>query len=177
VEAAQSTNLVTADELRDRLPLLPSAFAERMAYVGDSLPAASLGRAYLGAFASCTGADLSTMRFGWVDGGTTLGTIPLAVEIDGYSGWDLATIWVQGNASSPNLRRELSLGEHDGWQYLYVEGLALTAGATTLHIAQQFCCVDWFGDPADIPSFEEIVDGYLDVTPDSPAPMPAYLRP
>lgn len=144
-----------------------------MAFVGTSLADGTIGGGYLAAFKSCSGADLANMRFGWVQFGETLGVIPMGVEIDGYTGWELAAMMIDENALDPELRSRLTLGEHDGWDYLYTEGLALTASSTTLYIMQGFCCVDVGGDTADLPTFPEIINDYLDRTNDSPAPVPA----
>ena len=170
-EEDQPAEMVVAEDLRDRLPIPDPVFSEPMAYVGTSLTS-GLGAAYLDALEACIGADRASMRFGWTQGGSTLGVIPMGLEVDGYSGWQLAVIAIDGNALIPDLRSRLEIGEHDGWTYLYSpDGFAVTASAETLYLMQMFCCVDP-GVGSELPTFEEVINDYLDRTRAEPAPMP-----
>jgi hypothetical protein len=164
--------MVTAQALRDRLPKLDGPRSEPEAYVGTSLVDATLGSAYLDAFQACSGADRGDMRFGWVDGGTTLGVVPMGVEVDGYTGWELAAMLIDGNAFDPNLRSKLAVREHAGWDYLSTEGLTLSASESTLYMMQSFCCVESTGGDTEVPTYDEVVHDYLERINDSPAAIP-----
>jgi hypothetical protein len=168
--------LITAQALQDRLPKLDAPRSEPEAYVGTSLGVGTLGSAYLDAFQACTGADLGNMRFGWVDQGTKLGIEPMGVEVDGYTGWELAAVLIDDNAFDPDLRSKLGVREHAGWDYLSTEGLSVTASETTLYIMQTFCCVESTGDEANTPTYDEVVRDYLERINDAPARIPEEWR-
>jgi hypothetical protein len=162
--------MVVAEGLRDRLPIPHPVVSEPMAYVGTSLTS-GLGAAYLDALEACTGADRASMRFGWTQGGSVLGVIPMGLEVDGYSGWELAAFAIDGNALIPDLRSRLEVSEHGDWIYLFSpDGFAVTASTETLYLMQMFCCFD--AGAGDLPSFQEVVNDYLDRTRAEPAAMP-----
>ncbi len=168
---APMPSMVPTATLRNRLPILDPVFSQRMAFIGSSLTDGGIASIYVSAFQACSGAGRASIRFGWVKGGEDAGVVPMAVEINGYSGWQLAAMMIDGNAQDPALRSRLTLGAHHGWEYLYTDSLALSASSTTLYIMQAFCCVDATG--TDTFSFEQVVNDYLDRTNDTPAPMPA----
>ena len=162
---APAEDLIVAEDLQRRLPL-PGNFSEPHAWVGSSA-----NELFVSAFAECTRADLATIRFGTVSGGLTLGAIPFAIQIDGYTGAQLAPILLDG-MFHPEQRESLVIGHHDGWAYLMHEsGFAVTASADTLYWIQLFCCVDITDPDADLPSFTDIVHDYLDRIDDEPGPM------
>ncbi len=166
--------MVPAEELRSRLPILDSPLSQRMAFIGTSLTDGGIASIYVSAFQACSGGGRASIRFGWVTRGEIAGVVPMAAEITGYSGWELAAMVIDGNAQDPALRSELTFGAHRGWEYLYTDSLALTASPTTLYIMQAYCCVD--ATRADTYRFDEVVNDYLDRTNDSPAPMPKDWR-
>jgi len=162
---APPEDLVIAEDLERRLPL-PGVFSEPHAWVGSSA-----NELFVSAFAECTGADPATIRFGTVSGGLTLGAIPFAIQIDGYTGAQLAPILLEGMLH-PEQRESMVIGHHDRWAYLMHEsGFAVTASADTLYWIQLFCCVDIMNPDAELPSFKDIVHDYLDRTDDEPGPM------
>jgi len=154
--------LIVAPDLRDRLPL-PHWSSEPYAVVGSSDP-----DLFVAAFAACTGADPATIRFGGVNGGSTHGVIPFAIQVDGYTGWELADIFIDGYLF-PEQRAELQTGEHDGWTYRWLDwSIAITASADTLYwmwVAP--CCYE--GGDGQRPSFEAVIDSYLELINDEPA--------
>ena len=168
---APMPSMVPAEELRNRLPILSPAFSQRMAFIGSSLTDGGIASIYVSAFQACSGAGRASIRFGWVKGGEEAGVVPMAVEINGYTGWQLAAMMIDGNAQDPTLRSRLTFGAHHGWEYLYTDSLALSASSTTLYLMQAFCCVD--ATRTDTFSFEQVVNDYLDRTNDTPAPMSA----
>ena len=100
----------------------------RWLYVGSSA-----NRLFVSAFAACTGADPATIRWGGVNGGLTSGTFPQAIQIDGFTGPELAQIFVDGYLH-PEQRAALEVGQHAGWTYRYLDKLiAITASPDTLY--------------------------------------------
>jgi hypothetical protein len=158
--------LIVAEDLKRRMPL-PSHWSEAYAWVGSSA-----NELFVSAFAACTGADPATIRVGTVSGGLTLGAVPFAIQVDGYTGAELVPILLDGYFH-PEQQDVLVTGHHGDWTYvMHEEGFAVTASADTLYWIQVFCCVDIMDPDADLPSFKDIVHDYLDLTNDEPGPMP-----
>ena len=160
----QPTDPIVAEDLRSRLPFL-SALSDANAWVGSSLTTGLAG-AYVNGLEVCLDVDPATIRFGHVSVGTTLGVMPMAAQVDGFTGPELADVIVAG-LLTPDEIALLSTAEHDGWTYRFVDWkLAVTASDDTVYWMQPFCCVNVI---ADLPSFEGIIREYLDATVDEPA--------
>jgi hypothetical protein len=159
---------IEAPDLANRLPFL-SALSDRNAWVGSSLTAGLEG-AYVNGFETCLDADPATIRWGHSTVGSSLGVIPMGAQVDGYTGPQLAEVLI-GGFLGPEQFAALETREHDGWTYLYVPdwSFAVTASADTVYWMQSFCCVDVMDDDAELPTFEEIIEHYLDNIFDKPA--------
>lgn len=159
---------VEAEDLASRLPWL-SPMSDRNAWVGSSLTS-GFGGAYVNGFEVCLGADPATIRWGRSGLGSVLGVLPMAAQVDGFTGAELAAVLIEGLLPAEQLAA-LETREHDGWTYRYVPdwGFAVTASADTVFWMQAFCCVDGTDDDAELPTFEEIIEHYLDETHDEPA--------
>ncbi len=166
-EPKPSIEPIVAEDLRDRLFSL-GVFSEPIAYVGSSYQD-GLGLAFVRGFAACTGADTSAIRFGAVEGGATLGIIPMAAQVDGFTGPQLAEVMVRGFLTDEQ-RVEIRTDRHRGWVYRWLPtGIAVTASADTVYWFQQFCCVEVGEDTSDLPTLTEIFHDYLDRINDEPA--------
>lgn len=161
--------LLVAESLLAKLPeVMDGAVVERWAYVGSSVQSGLLG-AYVRGFAQCTRADPSAIRFGFARGASSLGHDLMAIEVDGFSGEELADMFITGT-SGPQLLAALQEEAQAGWTYQTdSESFIVTAGPQTAYWIKWFCCVDPFG-AEDLPTFDEIVLSYLDNINDEPAP-------
>jgi hypothetical protein len=159
------TDPIVADGLLRRLPV-PHWSSEPQALVGSS--ANSL---FVSAFAECTGADPAAIRWGSVNGGLIGGTFPQAIQVDGYTGPQLAQILVEGYLH-PQQREALEEGQHAGWTYLHLDQtFAVTASADTVYWYWVWpCCYE--GPLFSDQSFAEVVETYLDLTNDEPVAWP-----
>lgn len=159
------TDPIIAEDLLRRLPV-PSYWSEPQALVGSS--ANSL---FVSAFAECTGADPATIRWGSVNGGLTSGTFPQAIQVDGYTGPELAQILIDGYLH-PEQREALDVGHHAGWTYRYLDAtIAITASADTVYWYWVWpCCYE--GPLFTEHTFVDVVHQYLDLTNDVPVAWP-----
>jgi hypothetical protein len=158
---------IVAKDLRDRLPYL-GYFSEPGAYVGSSITE-GLGVGYVNGFIACTGADPDHIRYGAVSVGATLGVIPMAAQVDGWTGPQLAEVLLYGYVPAEK-RADLQLATHDGWTYWFADWhIGIAASSDTVYWFQPFCCVDVGEDAEDLPTFQEIIEDYLDLINDRPA--------
>ena len=152
---------IIAKDLQRRLPL-PSYWSEPTAVVGSSA-----NRLFVSAFAACTGADPAHIRWGGVNGGLISGTFPQAVQVDGFTGPELARILLDGYLH-PEQRAALEVGHHAGWTYRFLdERFAVTASRDTVYWYWVWpCCYE--GPLFQEQSFVEVIHTYLDLTNDDP---------
>jgi hypothetical protein len=164
-EGEPADELIVAEDLQRRLPL-PGLWSEATALVGSS--ANSL---FVSAFAECTGADPAEIRWGTVNVGLLEATAPQAVQVDGYSGPELAQILVDGYLH-PQQRAALETGQHAGWTYRYLDKtIAITASADTVYWYWVWpCCYE--GPLFVERTFVDVIHEYLDLTYDDPVPWP-----
>ena len=156
---------IIAEDLLRRLPI-PSHWSEAYAMVGSSA-----NGLFVSAFAACTGADPATIRYGVVQGGLISATMPLAIQVDGFTGPELVQILIDGYLL-PEQRAALEVGTHAGWTYRYLDGqFAFTASPDTVYwYWVPPCCIE--GNPFIEHSFVEAVHQYLDLTNDVPIDWP-----
>jgi hypothetical protein len=166
--AEEELEPVVVPNLRDRLPLPHPWLSTPYAWVGSSLTD-GFGEIFVNAFAACTGVDPSAIRYGAVSGGLTSGVLPQAIQVDGFTGPELADTLVEGYLW-PQQIAELRTGTHDGWSYRYVDWfIAVTASADTVYWFWVFpCCYGNEGE--DRPDFRDVVHEYLERVDDEPAP-------
>ena len=158
---------VVAQDLQDRLPLL-GYFSEPAAYVGSGITE-GLGLGYVNGFISCTGADPEHIRYGAVSVGSTLGVIPMAAQVDGWTGPQLADVLLHGYVPAEQ-RATMREARHNGWTYRWSDwNIGIAASRDTVYWFQPFCCVDVGEDAEDLPTFREIIEEYLELINDRPA--------
>ena len=157
----ESNEPIVAEDLLRRLPV-PSYWSEPVAYVGSSA-----NRLFVSAFAACTGADPATIRWGGVNGGLTSGTFPQGLQIDGFTGPELAEILLDGYLH-PQQREALETGHHNGWTYRYLDRqFAIIASADTVYWYWVWpCCYE--GPIFVDHTFVDVIHEYLDLTRDVP---------
>ena len=148
---------IVAEDLQRRLPV-PHWSSEAVALVGSSA-----NGLFVSAFSACTRADPANIRWGTVSGGVEM--IPQAVQVDGFSGAQLAEIMLAGYLP-PEHRVALEIGRHAGWTYLYLDQqFAITASADTVYwYWVPPCCYE--GPIFTDHTFVDVLHRYLDLTRD-----------
>jgi len=159
------TDPIVAEGLLRRLPV-PHWSSEPQALVGSSA-----NTLFVSAFAECTGANPAAIRWGSVNGGLIEATFPQAIQVDGYTGPQLAQILTDGYLH-PQQREALEAGQHAGWTYRYLEGtIAITASADTVYWYWVWpCCIE--GPLFAERTFTDVIHTYLDLTNDTPVAWP-----
>jgi hypothetical protein len=165
VREGEWTDPIVAEDLLRRLPV-PDRWSEPQALVGSSA-----NTLFVSAFAECTGADPAAIRWGSVNGGLLEATFPQAIQVDGYTGPQLARILVD-DYLHPEQREALEVGQHAGWTYRYLDRtIAITASADTVYWYWVWpCCIE--GPLFAERTFTDVVHTYLDLTNDMPVAWP-----